>query len=168
MKLQPVMKLMHCAACRVACVLMVQVRDIAVETGCEIVLIAAGVCVTGQAATKTNSGRIHFGRGTPFVSSLEVPNHPELGFVVRIDGTGGPMTGPLIDPTTGAPLVHKGLESMVLTAASALHGYAKVSSMVQCFVCWLGMWFGASDMRATPPSPTVGNHSRCFSFSWAL
>ncbi|KAF6259961.1 hypothetical protein COO60DRAFT_1637907 [Scenedesmus sp. NREL 46B-D3] len=99
--------------------------DLAKETGSEFMVMAAGVCQSGQAATKVNGEGVNFDSKDAFVSHLDVPGHPDLRIVVQIDGTGGPLTSIMKDKTTGLPLLHKSLESMALTGASAIHSHVK-------------------------------------------
>ncbi|KAF6258108.1 hypothetical protein COO60DRAFT_1520324, partial [Scenedesmus sp. NREL 46B-D3] len=65
-----------------------QLQDLAKETGCEFMVMAAGVCRSGQAATKVNGEGVNFDSKDAFVSHLDVPGHPDLRIVVQIDGTG--------------------------------------------------------------------------------
>lgn len=128
--------------------------------------MAAGVCQSGQAATKVNGEGVNFDSKDAFVSHLDVPGHPDLRIVVQIDGTGGPLTSIMKDKTTGLPLLHKSLESMALTGASAIHSHV-VSSRIWCFGSQphAGEAGGLLHLVCAISHllPIVGYHSRCCS-----
>lgn len=134
----------HCAVAGLTCrVPVVQIVELAKESGFEFILLAAGVCCTAAPATKTGSGR--YNGKKPYISGMELAN-AEQCIMVRMLGTGGPLTSILNNPETGSPMLHRGLESMAFTASSAIHAYAAVSGRGLCHSCMQGWWSATLDV----------------------
>lgn len=111
--------------------LVVQVAELAEASGCEWILMGAGVCQTRLPVTKKKQGltTINFGSTDPYISDLQLPGiNKDRSIAVYFAGTGGPVTKVLQNNQTGPPILHNALQGIAIAASTAIYQHVQVRS----------------------------------------